>query len=63
MSFSSPAACLLTDPHVGGRRRSAARFAAVFPDVAGSVANGFSLLNRELFINSSNKTNKDFNGW
>jgi len=35
MSFLSPAACLLTDPHVGDRRRSAARFAAVFQMLPG----------------------------
>ncbi|WP_131542635.1 hypothetical protein [Paraburkholderia hospita] len=61
MSLLSPAGCVPADPHL-------ARAANPYPDarglpyVAESVSNVFTALNRELFINQSNKTNKAFNG-
>jgi hypothetical protein len=59
--FFSPAACARADPHVADASDFASRFAALLPDVGESVANGFSVLNRKLFINPSNKTNKVLN--
>jgi hypothetical protein len=59
MSVLSPAGCVPADPHL-------ARAANPYPDarglpyVAESVSNVFTALNRELFINQSNKTNKAF---
>jgi hypothetical protein len=49
------------DPHVACVQVNPLRGPCLLPDVGESVANAFRVLNRELFINSSNKTNKVFN--
>jgi hypothetical protein len=61
MSLLSPAGCVPADPHLT-RAANPCPDARGLPNVAESVSNVFTALNRELFINQSNKTNKAFNG-